>query len=453
MPLQRQVGFIYDNPNLFVVAHELGHGAFNLRHTFSLESFIAAERTTQNLMDYKGGTELWAHQWEQIRDPQSVWFAWAQDEGEGECTTVASNTNINLKIYEGDEERAEDTIFKITANPPTMPDIRACAVGIDTISLRLKIEYITRKTWTDSRGITHSNELVRDDVTWFPDNGWQNVKSGEIWDINFGNLFRGGKAYLYCKLNNVIVDTVVFHIRGENPTVQDVHNYVNTLENAGGWYVPKIIRQESSFRQFNTGVSSATNTFAGMPIWAASYGWGMKQLDNLGSEYGYRTVLNGTVVREGGASPDELWNWQLNVSKGIQFFNGAKMPTAETRWNNAMEDIEDWEEDFEELAQNAYPMFIIASPVASELNTTVDEIIAGNATNSETIVSNPTTTGNQRSLIDAHACKFYNGGNNYFTIRIPANQGRGTAEIPQWNINKLGNGRDYVNDISGREGW
>lgn len=118
-----------------------------------------------------------------------------------------------------------------------------------------------------------------------------------------------------------------------------------------------------------------------------------------------------------------------------------------------MEDIEDWEEDFEELAQNAYPMFIIASPVASELNTTVDEIIAGNATNSETIVSNPTTTGNQRSLIDAHACKFYNGGNNYFTIRIPANQGRGTAEIPQWNINKLGNGRDYVNDISGREGW
>ena len=84
MPLQRQVGFIYDNPNLFVVAHELGHGAFNLRHTFSLESFIAAERTTQNLMDYAGGTELWAHQWGQIRDPQNIWFAWAQEEGEGE---------------------------------------------------------------------------------------------------------------------------------------------------------------------------------------------------------------------------------------------------------------------------------------------------------------------------------------------------------------------------------
>jgi len=55
MPLQRQVGFIYDNPNLFIIAHELGHGAFNLRHTFSPENFIAAERTTQNLMDYNGG--------------------------------------------------------------------------------------------------------------------------------------------------------------------------------------------------------------------------------------------------------------------------------------------------------------------------------------------------------------------------------------------------------------
>jgi len=35
-------------------------------------------------MDYNGGTELWKHQWEFIRDPQNIWFAWAQEEGEGE---------------------------------------------------------------------------------------------------------------------------------------------------------------------------------------------------------------------------------------------------------------------------------------------------------------------------------------------------------------------------------
>lgn len=84
MPLQKQVGFIYDNPNPHIIAHELGHGAFNLRHVFSPESFVAAQGTTKNLMDYSGSTDLWQHQWELIHDPESLWFAWAQDESEGE---------------------------------------------------------------------------------------------------------------------------------------------------------------------------------------------------------------------------------------------------------------------------------------------------------------------------------------------------------------------------------
>ena len=66
MPLQRQVGFIYDNPTLETVAHELGHGAFNLRHTFSPKAYLAPEGKTQNLMDYAGGTELWQEQWDLI---------------------------------------------------------------------------------------------------------------------------------------------------------------------------------------------------------------------------------------------------------------------------------------------------------------------------------------------------------------------------------------------------
>ena len=107
MPLQRQVGFIYDNPNLFIIAHELGHGAFNLRHTFSPENFIAAERTTQNLMDYAGGTELWAHQWGQIRDPQNIWFAWAQEEGEGEM----EKNKYYIKIRNNNEKY--DNIIKV----------------------------------------------------------------------------------------------------------------------------------------------------------------------------------------------------------------------------------------------------------------------------------------------------------------------------------------------------
>ena len=95
MPLQRQVGFIYDNPGNNIVAHELGHGAFNLYHTFSDKRFLAAEHSTQNLMDYKGGTELWKHQWQLVQSPDKLWFSWAQDEEEGEMEDY-----LALKIQE-----------------------------------------------------------------------------------------------------------------------------------------------------------------------------------------------------------------------------------------------------------------------------------------------------------------------------------------------------------------
>ncbi|GEM_PF-1095520 len=98
MPLQRQVGFIYDNPNLNIIAHELGHGAFNLRHTFSSDNFIASEMSTQNLMDYKGGIELWKHQWKLIQSPDKLLFSWAQDEQEGEMISTNDTTKFNIKI-------------------------------------------------------------------------------------------------------------------------------------------------------------------------------------------------------------------------------------------------------------------------------------------------------------------------------------------------------------------
>jgi len=146
MPLQRQVGFIYDSPNLFIIAHELGHGAFNLRHTFSPESFIAAERTTQNLMDYNGGTELWKHQWEFIRDPQNIWFAWAQDEGEGEMiisknaieTIKAANELLKSSIEVSENWKTEESISIQLDKSPLLP------TTIITKVLKAKVQISTQ---------------------------------------------------------------------------------------------------------------------------------------------------------------------------------------------------------------------------------------------------------------------------------------------------------------------
>ena len=82
MPLGYQSGFIYGNPGSIIVAHEVAHGAFNLYHTFSGEDFVASQNTTDNLMDYKGGKEIWKEQWKLIHNPRNLIFKFLQEEEE-----------------------------------------------------------------------------------------------------------------------------------------------------------------------------------------------------------------------------------------------------------------------------------------------------------------------------------------------------------------------------------
>lgn len=86
MPLASEYGFIFNfRTDTHVLAHELGHGKdFNLRHTFSDKAqHYFPEKSTQNLMDYAGGSELWKYQWDLIHNPEKIFFSWAQDEEEG----------------------------------------------------------------------------------------------------------------------------------------------------------------------------------------------------------------------------------------------------------------------------------------------------------------------------------------------------------------------------------
>jgi hypothetical protein len=78
MPRSKKVGFIFVNSNsqgpslepqlTRTIAHELGHGAFQLRHTFADEKNTLTEGTTDNLMDYTlSGTKLYKYQWDRVR--------------------------------------------------------------------------------------------------------------------------------------------------------------------------------------------------------------------------------------------------------------------------------------------------------------------------------------------------------------------------------------------------
>jgi hypothetical protein len=84
MPRKKQAGFLFTSAitnEYFVhtLAHELGHGAFRLEHTFE-EYATLGKGTTDNLMDYGTGTRLNKYQWDLIHDPVAVLGLFEDDE-------------------------------------------------------------------------------------------------------------------------------------------------------------------------------------------------------------------------------------------------------------------------------------------------------------------------------------------------------------------------------------
>jgi len=74
----RAVGFLTAGANAREAAHELGHGAFGLEHSFPKP----AQGATTNLMDYSTGTRLHKKQWETIHSNMPV-FNWLDEEEDG----------------------------------------------------------------------------------------------------------------------------------------------------------------------------------------------------------------------------------------------------------------------------------------------------------------------------------------------------------------------------------
>ncbi len=94
MPRKHRYGFIYQNENtspLQTIAHELGHGAFRLQHTF--EEYPSITTATPNLMDYHNGTQLRKYQWDLIHNPPIV-IGLLEDEGEGALTGMTEEQLI-----------------------------------------------------------------------------------------------------------------------------------------------------------------------------------------------------------------------------------------------------------------------------------------------------------------------------------------------------------------------
>ncbi|HEY9049626.1 MAG TPA: hypothetical protein VIN08_27200, partial [Ohtaekwangia sp.] len=121
MPRSKQAGFIFvDKLNSTTVvntlAHEIGHGAFNLQHTFK-EYPSLAQGSTDNLMDYANGTALYKYQWDYIHDPQKVIGLFEDDEDAASINVTycyLDPAGKPFKFQNGDGQQAGDVILETT---------------------------------------------------------------------------------------------------------------------------------------------------------------------------------------------------------------------------------------------------------------------------------------------------------------------------------------------------
>lgn len=90
MPLGSQFGYLFPSADARTIAHEIGHGAFNLEHPFSRpgrNSFKKGD-LQNNLMDYTSGTDFAKIQWDATRAPGLV-IGLLQDDNSGLWTAIS----------------------------------------------------------------------------------------------------------------------------------------------------------------------------------------------------------------------------------------------------------------------------------------------------------------------------------------------------------------------------
>ncbi|SNR14557.1 ADP-ribosyltransferase [Tenacibaculum jejuense] len=102
MPLGRQFGYIYMNNGADerTVAHELGHGAFQLKHPFSIKSYGYNEQETNWLLDYGKGEKIPYVHWKEIHNPKLRLGIFDKDnDGQSVSTTMPIALSINEKKH------------------------------------------------------------------------------------------------------------------------------------------------------------------------------------------------------------------------------------------------------------------------------------------------------------------------------------------------------------------
>ena len=378
-----------------ILTHELMHGQFLLRHTFDDKYANGLKQGVNptNLMDYKGGTHLAKWQWDQIYDPAITTSLIKYDE-EGEFYA-----DIDLKIYSLKEE-INDGDFVFISSKPEMPqiyvkpDVFLTIKQPDSITktqpllswqknvlIRAKIKY---------ERYNKENKLIRNDSLMIPSTDWDSIKVGDTWHLDFKNQFCGGTAIIECIIDNTY-KSKKFYIRGENPSKQEILNYLEQM-GYNEWYLPKMIMHESKMNQFNSGTDFKPDGFVGCPNWGYPNGYGLMQLDNFGEN------KDGTKIY---ATIHELWNWKSNIDRGVKFLREDKANWARAKMRGYLAKARD------DIGELDVPIIYY---VANGINEGKHLKTLKEGGNNVYEIFSIYPQENERDMADAITIKYYNGG-------------------------------------------
>jgi len=113
MPRGKNIGYLFTStPSATVVAHELGHGAFALEHSFEGNAQLA-QGTSACLMDYNNGTELYKGKyWDYVHDPTTI-IGLTEEDDDGAWTGDDALKLINLTLHKIKKSCQDDSFIVI----------------------------------------------------------------------------------------------------------------------------------------------------------------------------------------------------------------------------------------------------------------------------------------------------------------------------------------------------
>ncbi len=321
-----------------------------------------------------------------------------------------------VEIFNGENPVSAGDYLLISA-VPEMPNLSVTLKTLDKrdikVKFRLKIEY---------------KRDIRQDEDFFPATGWFETILNKTWEIDFGDKIRGGRATLYTELGES-KDTIVFHLRGANPTEQAVRDYIVEENYNETWFFTRLIRQESNYIHFNNGTNYGPKwtDSQGCPNWGPPHGWGLCQLD----------LLNG------GQRPtaQELWSWKANVDRGYNFLTGEKFDIAENHIEGEMESVNEWNRD--------NPNDLVEGHDDQEEGNNINSVTYTHASSNSFNFLWGNLDAGLESFLDAVWIKSYNGNSRGYYYRLRTLSRRG--EKPQWELRRINlHDHNYVGAVSGR---